>query len=156
VNHSIKKGFSFGLTSGIITTLGLMVGLYSSTGSKLVIIGGILVIAIADALSDALGMHMSEESEKGSKSKEIWQSTLSTFIFKFIFALSFVVPILLFNLFTAIIISIVWGILLLTLFSYNLAKQRKKDPLGAILEHILIAIVVIVVTYFVGNWVATF
>ncbi|GAI31399.1 unnamed protein product, partial [marine sediment metagenome] len=39
MKHSIKTGFSFGLTSGIITTLGLMVGLHSSTGSKLVVIG---------------------------------------------------------------------------------------------------------------------
>ena len=63
MNHSIKTGFSFGLTSGIITTLGLIVGLNSGTGSKLVVLGGILTIAIADAFSDALGIHISEESE---------------------------------------------------------------------------------------------
>jgi len=28
MKHSLKTGFSFGLTSGIITTLGLMVGLH--------------------------------------------------------------------------------------------------------------------------------
>jgi len=54
---------SFGLTSGIITTLGLIVGLHSGTHSKLAVIGGILTIAMADALSDALGIHVSEESE---------------------------------------------------------------------------------------------
>ena len=32
---SIKKGFGFGLTSGVITTLGMMVGLNASTGSKI-------------------------------------------------------------------------------------------------------------------------
>ena len=46
---STIKGVSFGLTSGIITTLGMMVGLNFSTGSKLVVLGGILTIAIADA-----------------------------------------------------------------------------------------------------------
>lgn len=50
---SIRKGFSFGLTSGVITTLGLIVGLHSSTHSDLSVIGGILSIAIADAMSDA-------------------------------------------------------------------------------------------------------
>ena len=54
---------SFGLTSGIITTLGLIVGLHSGTHSKLAVIGGILTIAMADAFSDALGIHVSEESE---------------------------------------------------------------------------------------------
>ena len=39
LNHSTKIGFNFGLTSGIITTLGLMVGLHSGTHLKLVVIG---------------------------------------------------------------------------------------------------------------------
>ena len=60
--HSLRIGFSFGLTSGIITTLGLMVGLHAGTHSRLAVIGGILTIAIADAFSDALGIHISEES----------------------------------------------------------------------------------------------
>jgi len=59
IKHSLKTGFSFGLTSGIITTLGLIVGLNSSTRSKLVVLGGILIIAIADAFSDAFGIHVS-------------------------------------------------------------------------------------------------
>ena len=63
MKHSIKVGFSFGLTSGIITTLGLMIGLNSSTNSSIVVIGGILTIAIADSLSDAIGIHIAEESE---------------------------------------------------------------------------------------------
>jgi hypothetical protein len=68
---SIKKGFSFGLTSSIITTLGLIVGLHSSTHSKLIIVGGILIIAVADALSDALGIHISEEAENKHSVREI-------------------------------------------------------------------------------------
>ena len=75
MKHSIKKGFSFGLTSGVITTLGLIVGLHSGTHSKLVVIGGVLVIAVADALSDALGIHISEESENKHTQREIWEAT---------------------------------------------------------------------------------
>ena len=80
MKHSVKTGLCFGLTSGIITTLGLIVGLHSGTGSKLVIIGGILTIAVADAFSDALGIHISEESENKHTAREIWQSTTSTFL----------------------------------------------------------------------------
>jgi len=87
MKHSLKIGFSFGLTSGIITTLGLIVGLHSGTHSKLVILGGILIIAIADAFSDALGIHISEESEGKHTTKEIWESTIATFLAKFVFAL---------------------------------------------------------------------
>ena len=78
MKHSLKVGFNFGLTSGIITTLGLMVGLHASTHSKLVVIGGILTIAIADALSDAIGIHIAEESENKHTAKEVWESTFST------------------------------------------------------------------------------
>jgi ABC-type uncharacterized transport system permease subunit len=67
---SIKKGIGFGLTSGIITTLGLIVGLHSGTHSVNIIISGILIIAIADSFSDALGVHISEESENSNSNKE--------------------------------------------------------------------------------------
>ena len=143
MRHSIKIGFSFGLTSGIITTLGLMVGLYSSTNSMFIVIGGILTIAIADAFSDALGIHISEESENHHTSREIWESTLSTFLTKFFFALTFIVPVLLFQLQTAIIAAVIWGLGLLTVFSYIISKQRKANPWKAIAEHLVIAVIVI-------------
>ena len=153
---AIRKGFGFGLTSGIITTLGLIVGLNYGTHSKKIVLGGILLIAIADALSDALGIHISEEA--GSKTvteRQIWASTTSTIIFKIIFALTFAIPILLFPLQTAIIISILWGILLLSVFSYYIAKKRQEKPLKAIFEHLLIAGIVIIITYFLGSWISS-
>ena len=155
MNDAIKKGFSFGLTSGIITTLGLMVGLYSSTGSNKVVIGGILVIAVADALSDSLGMHVSEEAENHHTAKQVWQSTIATFISKFVFALTFVIPILLFPLLTAIIVSVVWGLSLISIFSYYIAKQQKIKPYKIIAEHLIIAIFVIIITHYIGEVVAT-
>jgi vacuolar iron transporter family protein len=151
---SIKKGVSFGLTSGVITTLGLIVGLTSGTGSKLVVLGGIITIAIADAFSDALGMHISEESENKHTTREIWESTISTFLAKFVFALTFIIPILLFNLSLAVIVSIIYGLLVLSIISYNMAKEQKTKPLQVIGEHLFIAVVVIIITHFVGNYIS--
>ncbi len=156
MKHSLKVGFSFGLTSGVITTLGLMVGLNSSIGSKLAVVGGILVIAIADALSDAAGIHISEESEGKHTHKEIWESTMATFLSKLVFALSFVIPVLLFKLSIAIIVSVVWGMFLLGVFSFHLAKKQKRlKPWKVVGEHLLIALVVVIITHFVGKWVAS-
>jgi len=155
MRHSIKTGLSFGLTSGIITTLGLMVGLHSGTHSKLVVIGGILTIAIEDAFSDALGIHVSEESENKHSTKEIWESTICTFAAKLVFALTFVVPILLFPLTTAMVVSIVWGLSLLSLFSFYMAKDQKEKPWKVIGEHLLIAVVVIIITHYVGHWIGS-
>src|SRR6188768_2284446 len=70
-----KTSLSFGLTSGVITALCLMVGLHSGTHSRGVVISGILTIAIADAMSDALGIHIAEESKNNGIVSEIWEST---------------------------------------------------------------------------------
>jgi len=155
MRHSIKTGISFGLTSGVITTLGLIVGLNSGTHSKMIVLGGILIIAIADAFSDALGIHVSEESEAKHSEKEIWQSTVATFLAKFVFALTFIVPILLFSLSTAIIVSVVWGLSLLTIFSFYIAQEQKVKPGKVIAEHLAITLVVIIITYYVGDWIGS-
>ena len=156
MNHSLKIGFSFGLTSGIITTLGLMVGLSSGTHSKLAVIGGILTIAIADSLSDALGIHISEESENKHTEKEIWMATLSTFFCKFLFALTFVIPVLFFrDLTTAVIVSVVWGLSVLSVLNYFIARKQKGSIWRPIFEHMIIALLVIVLTHFTGVWIST-
>ncbi|MBU2590008.1 MAG: VIT1/CCC1 transporter family protein [Nanoarchaeota archaeon] len=156
MNHSLEVGFSFGLTSGIITTLGLMVGLNSGTHSQMVVLGGILTIAIADAFSDALGIHVSEESENKHSKKEIWLSTTSTFLTKFLSALTFAIPVLLFKLSTAIIISIIWGFSLITLLSYRLAKKQNEKPFNIIGEHVLIGTIVVIATHYVGKLISIF
>ena len=155
MKHSLKTGFSFGLTSGIITTLGLMVGLHSGTHSTLVVIGGILTIAVADAFSDALGIHISEETENKHTTKEIWESTVSTFLAKFVFALTFLIPLLLLQLSTAIIVSVAWGLSLLGIFSFFIAKEQKAKPWKVVMEHLIIALVVIVTTHYVGDWIGS-
>lgn len=154
MKDSIKTGFSFGLTSGVITTLGLMIGLYAATDSTMVVIGGILTIAIADALSDAFGIHISEESENKHFSREIWESTISTFLFKFITGLTFIVPVLLFKLSTAIIVNIAWGLFLLSILSFYIAKSQQVKSWKIIIEHLFMALIVIFITYYVGEWIS--
>ena len=151
----LRTGISFGLTSAVISTLGLMVGLHSGTGSKTVVLAGVLTIAIADAFADALGIHISEESENVHTTRQIWNTTIATFMTKFFFTLTFVVPVLFLPLFTAIIVSLVWGFSILTVLSYLIAKAQGKRPWKIIVEHVLIAIVVIAISHLVGDWVAT-
>jgi len=154
MKHSLKIGFCFGCTSGIITTLGL-VGLHAGTHSKLVVLGGILTtIAIADAFSDALGIHISEESEGVHGSKEIWESTLSSFVSKFVFALMFIIPILLFELSTAIVVSVILGLFMLGILSFALAKEQKGKTWYVVVEHLSLALVVVILTHYVGDWVS--
>ena len=153
---SVRRGFSFGLTSGVITTLGLMVGLNSGTHSKLAVFGGILTIAIADALSDSFGIHISQEYEKKYTEKQIWESTIYTFLFKFFIALTFIIPILLLELSKAVRVSVIWGFFVLILLNIKIAKRLKIKPWKIIKEHLILAAIVIVVTHYLGELIAKF
>ena len=155
MNHSFKIGFNFGATSGIITTMGLMVGLYSGTHSKTAVLGGILTIAIADACSDALGIHIAEESENRHTPREIWVSTFSTLVTKFIFASLFIIPVLIFDLTSAIRLNIALGILLLGILSFLIAREQGPNPWKVVIEHIMIALLVVIITHLAGLWISS-
>ncbi len=153
---SWKTGLSFGLTSGVITTLGLMVGLHSGTHSRAIVVGGILTIAIADAMSDAVGIHVSEESTNSGPTSHVWEATVATFIAKFAIAATFVVPVLISPLDRAIVISVVWGLLLLAILSFFVARAQAIPPWKVISEHLLIALCVVAITHAVGDWAQGF
>ncbi len=155
MKDSLRTGITFGLTSGTITTLGLMIGLYSGTNSRGVVIGGILTIAIADSLSDALGIHISQESDHTQTTLQVWTATLATFLSK-LYAITFVVPVLLFNLPVAININLAWGFTLLTIMSYYLAKSQGVTPWKVILEHLMITTLVVALTHFLGKMIAKY
>jgi VIT1/CCC1 family predicted Fe2+/Mn2+ transporter len=153
MRQSVKTGLSFGLTSGVITTLGLLVGLHAGTHSRVAVIGGIITIAVADALSDAMGIHLAEESKNNGSELEIWEATLATFAAKFVIAMSFVLPVILLPLDQAVLVSIGWGLGLLMLLSYGLAKAQRIAPWKVIAEHGAIALLVVVATHFLGEWI---
>ena len=152
MRQSVKTGLSFGLTSGVITTLGLLVGLNAGTHSRVAVIGGIITIAVADALSDAMGIHLAEESKNNGSELEIWEATLATFAAKFVIAMSFVLPVILLPLDQAVLASVGWGLGLLTVLSYGLAKAQKFAPWRVIAEHVAIALLVVAATHYLGQW----
>jgi VIT1/CCC1 family predicted Fe2+/Mn2+ transporter len=118
-----------------------------------VVIGGILTIAIADAMSDALGMHIAEESKNSGSIVEIWESTIASFIAKLTIALTFAVPVLLLPLSTAIMVSVTWGLLLLAILSFALARAQQIAPWKVIGEHVVIGMTVVGMTHVLGDWI---
>ena len=153
MRRSIRIGFGFGLTSGIIGTLGLMVGLQASTNSKLVVIGGILAIAISEGFAEAVSIHIAKEFEKIYTMKEIWESTVTTFISKFIFSSVFIIPVMMFDLVTAIMEGVLFGLFLLFVMSLISARERDVEPWKLIMKNISIAVCVIIITHFIGVWI---
>jgi VIT1/CCC1 family predicted Fe2+/Mn2+ transporter len=149
----MRTGLFFGATSGVITTLGLMIGLNAGTHSLAAVLGGILVIAVADAMSDALGIHLAEEADPESTTEHIWAATVSTFLNKFVFALSFAIPLLLLPLDLAVMASVAWGMLVITVLSYFIARVQNASAVAIIAEHLGIALLVVVLSHFIGVWV---
>ena len=158
-SHQVITGVSFGLTTAVITSLGMIVGIHSATSSKLAVVAGIVVMAVADGLSDAISLHVAEEAEvERGKSKhtpkEIWLTTLFAFVSVCGFTLTFAVPIMLFPVDTAIAIAVGWGFLLLAFLNFYIAKIRNENAIKIILEHILLAVFVIIISHVVGSLIA--
>ncbi len=121
--HNWQRRFSFGSTSAIITNLALMAGLHSGPNAKVSIMGGILVIALADNISDSFGIHIFQECERIDRF-EVWISTAFNFMSRVIVSLTFIALMLILPLNAAILSSIVWGLLLLAVLSYLIAKNE--------------------------------
>ncbi len=151
MKRAIKTGVSFGLSSVVLTVLGSVVGINATTSSKLAVIGAVVMIAIADAVSDSLAIHISEESDKNNTNKQVWRSTFATLITKFIVAITFVIPVIFLPLNQAILVDIIWGLILMTGISYYIAKEQKKPAWKVIGEHVGIGIIIILVTNFIGG-----
>jgi len=156
LSHQLITGLSFGLTTAVITSLGIIVGLWSATSSKLAVVAGIVIMAIADGLSDAISLHTAEEAEvekekaKHTK-KEVWLTTIFTFLAVCVFTLTFLFPIFLFPIKMAVIAAIFWGFFLLGLLNFYLAKMRKERPIKLISEHIFLASFVILISHLIGS-----
>jgi len=144
--------FSFGATAAIITNLAIIVGLRIGN-VKLTIIGAMLVIAIADNISDSLGIHVYQESE-GLNAKEVWFSTSTNFLTRVLVSFSFIFLVWVLPINMAVIVSIIWGLLLLSGMSYIIAKAKGINPALAVLEHLAIAVVVIIASNFLGQFIA--
>jgi len=152
-NKGARTGIFFGATSGVITTIGLIAGLNAGTNSLVAVLGGILVVAVADAMSDALGIHIAQEADPDSTEKHIWAATIWTFVTKLVVALSFAVPLIWLPLQTAVAVAVGWGLLVITLLSAYLARMQRVAALPIVTEHLGIAIVVVTISHYIGIWV---
>ena len=142
--------FSFGSSSAIITNLGLIMGLDSGANAKYSILASILVIAIADNISDSFGIHMYQESERLNRA-EVWISTSTNFVSRLLVSLGFMFLIYYLPLKTAVAFSLLYGLSLLMFLSYIIARDEKENPYFAMAEHLGIALLVIVLSELAGG-----
>ena len=143
---------SFGGTAAIVTSMALIVGLDAANAGRAAMLSALLIAAVADNLTDSLSVHMYQESER-LEEKEAYIGTLSNFATRFIVCLSFVLIVALFRAHAAAVGGIVWGMLLLTVLNYILARHRNVGAISELWKHLAVALVIIFVSKGIGYWI---
>ena len=144
------RNYSFGATAAIVTSIGLIVGLDAATAAKATILSGLLIVAIADNLTDSLSIHIYQESER-LEPRAAFRATLINFSARLGLSLSFVILMVILPLRVAVVVSILWGLSLLTGLSYALARTRKLPVLPEIAKHVAVAVVVMLSSKAIGH-----
>jgi len=140
------KYFSFGATSAVITGLAVIIGLSRTANPVIGITTALAVIAIADNISDSFGIHIHQESQKESV-KEVRKTTFTNFVTRVAVVSVFVLLVILLPLKAAVALSMFFGIAVISIISYFIAKEQKAKPHRIVFQHLLITALVIIGSY---------
>ncbi len=154
--HSRVGELTFGITSGILTTLGVLGGVNAATESKLSVVAAIAAIAVADSASDAFGIYMAKSAERGVGSGAAIRYAVGTLAGKFFFPLTFIIPIFLLPLDAAVAVDYLWGGCALALLSFEQAIVQERSPAAHICRNLALAAAIVAFSTAVGWMVARF
>ena len=149
------ENYILGTSAAIITNVSLIVGLGSAGASKKAILGGLLTVALADNISDSLGIHWYKQSE-GCGERLSSLATALNFLSRLLVSFSFIAIIVICSIPQAMIVGIVWACVLLIVVSYLLTRSHAGNSGVEILKHVLIAVLVIVLSRCVGYLIADY
>jgi VIT1/CCC1 family predicted Fe2+/Mn2+ transporter len=146
---------SFGSTAAIVTSMALILGLDAATATKSTIVSGLLIVALADNLTDALSMHVYEESHRRLAPREAFLATASNFVARLAVSLAFVLLVIVLPVGSAIVTSLALGLGLLVILTWALARERKGSLVAELFKHIAGALVVLLLARGVGTLIAS-
>jgi VIT1/CCC1 family predicted Fe2+/Mn2+ transporter len=141
--------FSFGTTAATVTSMAVIVGLDAATVSKATIVSGLLVVALADNLTDSLSIHVYQESERLDR-EHAFRATFRNFIVRLVVALTFVAIVAVLPIGSAVVASTLWGIVLIVVLTILLARERRASIPLEIGKHLASALAVVVLSRVVG------
>lgn len=148
MRFDIRK-LSFGGPAAIVSSMALIVGLDAATASRATVVTSLLIIGIGDNLTDSLSVHIYQESEKSSKRKA-FETTAANFVTRVVVTFSFVLLFLFVPALVAIDVCVVWGFILLSCLSVLLARVRGTSVVWGIVEHSVLAMIVIALSKGIG------
>jgi VIT1/CCC1 family predicted Fe2+/Mn2+ transporter len=149
------RNYIFGSSAAILTDVSLIVGLGSAQSGKGPILAGLLTIAVADNISDSLGIHLYKESEGYGQRLSLLSTTLN-FLSRLLISCTFIAIVLALPLAHALYIGLIWGLLLIVFISYLISRSNKDNPVKEMAIHVLIAVVVIALSRYLGHVIAVY
>ena len=143
------RRFSFGGTAAIVTSMGLIIGLGAAKVEMVTIVSGLLIVGIADNITDSLSIHMYQEAEKLDRRPAL-MATLMNFVTRLLIVISFVAIVLTLRKPYAGIVAFAWGCALLAAISYILARARGVGPALEVIKHLGVAVLAIAASRVIG------
>lgn len=148
--EEIMEAIAFGITDGVITVLGILIGVFAAGESARVIAVAALAGGLSDAVANAVGTHVSEEVS-GSKSHHItWGSAFAAFLSTALVAVLQVLPVFLLPIETGIWISGLIGLLFLFCMGILFHKSFQTT-----VKYLILAIGAAVMAYVIGKMLRT-
>lgn len=143
------RWISFGSPSAIVTSMALIAGLDAATATRMTVLASLLIIGIADNLTDSLSVHIYQEAERMAP-REAFRATVANYVARFAVSSSFILLFLALPTVAAIYVCLGWGLFLLSALSYLLARDRQVSAVSEILKHVAVAAVVILLSGGIG------
>ena len=146
---------SFGAASAIVTGMGMVIGFGAASISKPTIIAGLLIVGLADNITDSLSIHIYQESER-LEQKAAFRATIGNFATRLIISLSFIILVFSFSNTNMLLACLIWGVLLLASLTWFVAKNRNANVLTEVLKHLAVAAAVIAASLAAGKFISTY
>jgi len=140
------KGYTFGITNGIVTMISLIVGLYSTNVNKIGIIGAIIAMLISDPLADAYAIYNAEHDRDPTNAYKSFLTAFSSQVFMQLIILLIVIisP----DTITAVYTSIIIGFI--TIIGWGIYNKKKYDDIA---KNLSIISFIIAITYCIDSCV---
>lgn len=152
MNADYLQGLYFGIISGIITVLGLIIGLRAGTMSKKAILSGILAISVSDTFADGFALYTSKKAEKTEdKSYGPLKSGIIVVITKLLLAMSFLLPVLFIpDIDTSAVVCLIWGCIVILVSVGYLSILRNENIIVNTSKYLVLTLFIVCITHYSG------
>ncbi|MEM4336360.1 MAG: hypothetical protein QXY61_05140 [Candidatus Anstonellales archaeon] len=136
---------AFGTMDGVINVLGILLGVYAATSSRLAVIAAVVAGGVANGIANAAGLHVSKEVDGVRGHGKIFFIMLYGFLATFLTGLVQIVPLFFLPLDVGVYVGAFIGLVLLAILGY-----MNEKSLHVSLEYVGMGLVGGVLAYSLG------